>query len=164
MDLYTCRTSRFGFSSFRSEPFFFFFWIYDSSCRWGLRSLLLSGRAFFTLEPKAAVRGLLYSVRVVIALSLTEGGREGGGGGLSRWTVRSCVMRWWREAERAALWGKASSDFTSRAFFLNQRAIKMKLHPEIMHETDVFMVFAAVFIVMHMHDGSISFFFFALAL
>ena len=43
-------------------------------CRWGLRSPLLSGRAFFTLEPKAAVRGLLYSVRVVIALSLTEGG------------------------------------------------------------------------------------------
>lgn len=73
MDLYTCRTSRFGFSSFRSEPFFFL--IYDSSCRWGLRSLLLSGRAFFTLEPKAAVRGLLYSVRVVIALSLTERGR-----------------------------------------------------------------------------------------
>lgn len=78
MDLYTCRTSRFGFSSFRSEPFFFL--IYDSSCRWGLRSLLLSGRAFFTLEPKAAVRGLLYSVRVVIALSLTERGREGGRG------------------------------------------------------------------------------------
>ena len=47
-------------------------------CRWGLRSPLLSGRAFFTLEPKAAVRGLLYSVRVVIAHSLTEGGREGG--------------------------------------------------------------------------------------
>lgn len=36
---------------------------------------MLSGRAFFTLEPKAAVRGLLYSVRVVIALSLTERGR-----------------------------------------------------------------------------------------
>lgn len=35
----------------------------------------------------------------------------------------------------------------------------MKLHPVIMHETDVFMVFTAVFIVMHMHDGSISFFF-----
>lgn len=41
---------------------------------------MLSGRAFFTLEPKAAVRGLLYSVRVVIALSLTERGREGGRG------------------------------------------------------------------------------------
>ena len=33
-------------------------------------------------------------------------------------------------------------------FLFNQRAIKMKLHPVIMQETDVFMGFAAVFIVV----------------
>lgn len=161
MDLYTCRTSRFGFSSFRSEPFFFLnLWLFLSVG--AAVAVALRSCVFYPWAKGGCQRSFVFSEGSYCPL--TDWGREGGGGGLSRWTVRSCVMRWWREAERAALWGKASSDFTSRAFFLNQRAIKMKLHPEIMHETDVFMVFAAVFIVMHMHDGSISFFFFALAL
>lgn len=162
MDLYTCRTSRFGFSSFRSEPFFFFLnlWLFLSVG--AAVAVALRSCVFYPWAKGGCQRSFVFSEGSYCPL--TDWGREGGGGGLSRWTVRSCVMRWWWEAERAALWGKASSDFTSRAFFLNQRAIKMKLHPEIMHETYVFMVFAAVFIVMHMHDGSISFFFFALAL
>ena len=77
----------------------------------------LSGHVFFPLsQRRLVVRGLLYSARVVIALSPTVEG-EGGGSGLSRWTVRLCIMGWWWEAETGALWGNAPSDFTSRIFF-----------------------------------------------
>lgn len=54
-----------------------FFKIYDSSSV--LEAAVAAARrsCVVPLEPKAAVRGLLYSVRVVIALSLTVCGWEG---------------------------------------------------------------------------------------
>lgn len=80
----------------------------------------------FPLSQRRFFRPPLYSVWVVIALSLTVGRR---GTRRSRWTTTSCVMRRWQEAV-AAVQLCVTKYFTSNNFS-PRRVINMKLQPVI---------------------------------
>lgn len=93
---------------------------------WRLRSAPRS--CVFPLEPRAPGSRRSFVFRASSYCPLPPWRvKARGESGPSRWTVRSCITGWWWEAEAGAL-GKASSDFTSRICFCNQRVMHVKLH------------------------------------
>lgn len=87
----------------------------------------LSGRVFFPLsQRRLVVRGLLYSVKVVTALSLTVEG----GGGESQIVYYGMMVGGWG-------WCTVGKSILGFHLFLNQRVINMKLHQIIIQVMDV---------------------------